>query len=106
MGEERPLDERRARGQAVVELLRDLPSLHATVELVRAHDERWDGSGNPEGRRGDEIPVGSRVIAVAVAYDRAMRAGASTHDAATALRDAAGSRLDPLVVASALRVLP
>jgi len=105
-GEERPLNERRARGQAMVELLRDLPSLHATVELVRAHDERWDGSGNPEGPRGDEIPVGSRVIAVAVAYDRAMRAGASTRDAATALRDAAGSRLDPLVVASALRVLP
>ncbi len=105
-GEERTQDERRARGQAVAELLRDLPSLHPAVELVRAHDERWDGSGNPAEPRGDEIPLGSRVIAGAVAYGRAMRGGASTRDAAATLRDAAGSRLDPLVVAAALRVLP
>ena len=107
--DEHARDGRYTRGQvvqAVEELLRDLPSLHTTIELVRAHDAWWDGSSNPEGARGDEIPVGSRVIAAAAAYDRAMRAGASTQDAAGALRDAAGSRLDPLVVAAALRVLP
>jgi len=102
--EERARDGRRA----AEELLRDLPSLHLAVELVRAHDTWWDGSGSPEGPRGEEIPLGSRVIAVAVAYDRAMRGGAGPPrlGAATALRDTAGSRLDPLVVAAALRVLP
>jgi len=42
----------------------------ADIPMVAApHHERWDGSGYPEGLTGDEIPIGSRIIAVADAYD-------------------------------------
>ncbi len=42
----------------------------ADIPLVAGpHHERWDGSGYPDGLRGEEIPIGSRIIAVADAYD-------------------------------------
>jgi len=90
--------------EIVTDLLRRLPSLQAFPELVCAQDEWWDGSGGPHGLRGEAIPLGSRIIAVAAAYDRARR-GMPVSDPTAALRDASGSRLDPLVVAAALRSL-
>ena len=38
-------------------------------EIVYSHHERWDGTGYPEGLRGDEIPISSRLLAVADVYD-------------------------------------
>ncbi len=39
------------------------------AEYVLAHHERWDGTGYPKGLKGEEIPLYSRIIAVADAYD-------------------------------------
>lgn len=91
------------------ELLRGIPTLGSVAELVGAHHEWWDGTGYPRGLRGEEIPLGGRVVAVADAYDTLVRlAGGRRKAAALAatLRQAAGTRLDPGVVSEALRVLP
>jgi putative nucleotidyltransferase with HDIG domain len=44
--------------------------LSVVAPMIRHHHERLDGSGHPDGLRGDAIPVGARIIAVADAYDR------------------------------------
>ena len=45
------------------------PALRPVARLVRSSHERWDGSGYPDGLRGDEIPLGARVVAVCDAFD-------------------------------------
>ena len=45
------------------------PSLAQVGKLVRASHERFDGGGYPDGRAGEEIPLGARIIAVCDAYD-------------------------------------
>jgi HD-GYP domain-containing protein (c-di-GMP phosphodiesterase class II)/DNA-binding CsgD family transcriptional regulator len=49
-------------------LLQSSPALAAAAEFVRAHHERWDGDGYPDGLRGEAIPVPSRVVAVCDAF--------------------------------------
>lgn len=46
-----------------------VPFLAHTAPYIRHHHEYWDGSGYPDGLRGDEIPLGSRILAVASDYD-------------------------------------
>jgi len=80
------------------------------VELVRAHHERWDGQGYPDGLAGERIPLGARVIAVADAFDamtsdRPYRAALSPGTALEELRRGAGSQWDPVVVAHFVRLL-
>jgi HD-GYP domain-containing protein (c-di-GMP phosphodiesterase class II) len=50
------------------EILAEVPSLRAVAEVVRSHHERFDGQGYPQGLKGDEIPVASRIYAVVDAY--------------------------------------
>ena len=45
------------------------PALRPVARLVRSSHERWDGGGYPDGLRGDEIPLGARVVAVCDAFD-------------------------------------
>jgi two-component system cell cycle response regulator len=79
------------------------PSLAEEARLVRAHHERYDGQGYPSGLKGNDIPLGARVVAVCDAY-HAMVAGrpykaAMSHDAAMAeLKRCAGTQFDPQVV--------
>ena len=70
---------------------------------VLHHHERYDGHGYPDGLTGEEIPIGSRILLVADAYeamttDRLYRTTRSTDDALTEIRRCAGSQFDPLVV--------
>ena len=51
------------------DMIRWHPDLAAVTPLVRHHHERWDGSGYPAGLRGDVIPVGARILAVAESFD-------------------------------------
>jgi two-component system, cell cycle response regulator len=70
---------------------------------VRSSHERWDGSGYPDGLKGEEIPLGARVVAVCDAYDamvsdRPYKAAMTVDAALTELRRCAGSQFDPAVV--------
>ena len=73
------------------------------VAWVRAHHERWDGTGGPAGLAAEAIPDGARILAVADAWDGLTGAdGPARHTAAAALeacRRGAGTRFDPAVVA-------
>ncbi len=73
------------------------------AEAILHHHERWDGTGYPLGLEGESIPIESRVIAVADAFDamthaRPYRPAVSTDEAVRELEDFAGSRFDPEVV--------
>lgn len=73
--------------------------------MIAAHHERWDGMGYPRGLRGEEIPLGARVIAVADAFEakttgRAYRKPLPFDQALADLQAAGGSQLDPEVVAA------
>ena len=46
-----------------------IPFLQGAVPIVYSHHERWDGTGYPRGLRGEEIPLGARIFAVADAFD-------------------------------------
>jgi hypothetical protein len=86
-------------GAQMVEALCD-PQL---TSMVRHHHERLDGTGYPDGLRGQPIPLGARIIAVADTFDAITSArpyrSASPHNKAIAiLRQEAGTKLDPAVV--------
>ncbi len=73
--------------------------------LIRHHHERYDGWGYPSGIRGEEIPLGARIIAVADAFNakvssRSYRRALPYERAMAEIRAAAGSQLDPAVVAA------
>lgn len=81
------------------------------LDVVRCHHERWDGSGYPEGLRGEAIPFPARVLAVADSLDamtspRAYRAALSWSEAVALVRDGAGTLFDPEVVAAFESALP
>jgi two-component system cell cycle response regulator len=79
------------------------PALAQVAKLVRASHERFDGSGYPDGRIGEEIPFGARIIAVCDANDamigpRPYRLGMSEELALDELRRCAGEQFDPAIV--------
>ncbi|MGH2542684.1 MAG: HD-GYP domain-containing protein, partial [Ardenticatenaceae bacterium] len=87
------------------------PVLGVEHQLVRGHHERWDGRGYPDGKAGEQIPRGARIIAVADAFDamtndRPYRRALSFSEARQRLRAGAGTQFDPAIVAAALPVLP
>ena len=71
-------------------------------EYILSHHERWDGKGYPRGLRGEEIPLLSRILAIADAYDamtneRVYRKAASREEAAAEILRNAGSQFDPRI---------
>lgn len=80
------------------------------ADLVRYHQEHFDGSGYPKGLKGDEIPLGARIIHVADAYqamtsDRVYRKALPVQEAIRRLRADAGKHFDPAIVDAMLDVL-
>ncbi len=77
--------------------------MQGVAPLIRAHHERWDGQGFPDGLRGAAIPLGARILAVADAFED-LRSGRidgqalSPPDARRAVLAARGSQFDPAVV--------
>lgn len=87
------------------QLLRNLPTLSVVAPIVGAQLEWWDGSGHPHGLHEEQIPLGSRIVAVAHAYLRCRDASAHGSANLTALRREAGTHFDPAVVKAAVRLL-
>jgi HD-GYP domain-containing protein (c-di-GMP phosphodiesterase class II) len=91
------------------QLLAAFPGCRLALPYVLYHHERWDGSGYPTGRAGDEIPEGARLLAVADAFDamtshrpysRALPSSLALHE----VDRCAGSQFDPTVAHAFLDV--
>lgn len=85
------------------EIILMVSNLTEVAELVRNHHEQFDGSGYPRGLRGEEIPVGARILAVVDSYgamtDGRIYRPARTHSEALAeLKRCAGKNYDPAIV--------
>jgi len=91
------------------EALASVPGGAGVAAAVRGHHERWDGRGYPDELSGEEIPIASRVIAVADAWhamtsNRSYRRALDVEHARQELRDGAGTQFDPDVVDALLAV--
>lgn len=91
------------------EVIRQIPRLAGAADIILSHHENFDGSGYTRGLRGDGIPLGSRILAVADAYEamiskRAYREALSIKQALAELRQCAGSQFDPQVVDTLLQL--
>jgi putative nucleotidyltransferase with HDIG domain len=80
-------------------------------DIIIAHHEHYDGSGYPNGLRGEEIPLGARIFAIADVYDavttfRPYREPMAPHAAAALIRAQSGTKFDPRVVVAFERALP
>ena len=84
-------------------ILKPLQSMSKLSVLVRHHHEFYDGSGYPDGLKGEEIPLLARILTIAdiydaIATDRPYRKMMSRDDAIKELRSCAGNKLDPKLV--------
>lgn len=86
------------------QILAEHPEQKDVADIVRHHHERWDGAGYPDGRKGEEIPIGSRIVNACDAFDtitqaRVFRPTVKTPaEAIKELRELAGSWYDPAVI--------
>jgi hypothetical protein len=92
------------------ELIEGLEIYAPVANAVRHEHERWDGSGYPDGLRGEAIPLISRIIAAADIYDalstdRPYRSAYSDEEALALVREMRGADLDPAVADALLRVI-
>ncbi|MBB6431447.1 HD-GYP domain-containing protein [Algisphaera agarilytica] len=82
------------------EILKRIPHLDRANQIVRHHHERWDGQGYPDKLAGQQIPVLSRVLAIADSYDamtsdRSYRETKTHEEAMDEIRQCAGTQFDP-----------
>jgi HD-GYP domain-containing protein (c-di-GMP phosphodiesterase class II) len=108
------LEKETALDPAEIALIRNHPAAGARIvasaselisvaEMIAAVSERFDGSGHPDGLVADQIPIGSRILRVCVAYaamtaERPYRPARTTEEAVGELRRGSGSDYDPVVV--------
>ena len=86
-----------------VKILEDIKQLKDVVEIIKYHHEKYDGTGYPYGVKGEDIPLGSRIIAVADAFDsiisnRIYRNKIELQDALNEIKKGALTQFDPVVV--------
>ena len=93
-----------------VNLLMNINFLSEVIPYIHYHKERWDGGGEPEGLKGNSIPFGSRIIAVADAYtamtsDRSYRNAMTKEQALQIIKEESGIKWDPDVVNALFEVV-
>lgn len=84
-------------------MLENVPGFTNIADIIRSHHEEWDGTGYPKRLKGQNIPLGARIVAVANYYDRNInpctKHWRKTHEEAIVeLRDKAGLDFDPAIV--------
>jgi diguanylate cyclase (GGDEF)-like protein/putative nucleotidyltransferase with HDIG domain len=85
------------------EILEQVEFPYPVVPIVRSHHEKWDGSGYPDGLKGEQIPIGARILSAvdcldALASDRQYRRALPLHEAMAQVAEEAGKAFDPRVV--------
>lgn len=100
----------RSHVEAGERIVRSIPRLEPTAEVVRHTHERWDGGGYPDGLKGHEIPLGSRIISAcdcfqALRHERPYRKKLSTNEALAEIKRCAGTQFDPEVANSLVEVV-
>ena len=81
------------------------PLLQAAATIALSHHERWDGSGYPDGLKGEEIPLEARIVALVDVFDaltthRPYRPALSEKEALTLIQNGVGTHFDPRVYAA------
>ena len=94
-----------------VKILEDIKQLCEITEIIKYHHEYYNGCGYPFGLKGEQIPLGSRIIAIADAYDsmvskRAYRDSLTSDEALKVIEQGAGKQFDPDLVEIFKIVLP
>ena len=89
--------------------IQDATTMKLAGEIVHTHHERWDGTGYPQGLRGDNIPIAGRLLAVADVYDasvsrRVYKEGMKHEEAVQVIADGRGSLFDPDIVEAFLEI--
>ena len=84
-------------------IISNIPRLAPSVNSILYHHERWDGSGYPEGLKGEEIPLEARILAIADSFEamtsaRPYRPALSLEEVVTELRQGASLQFDPKLV--------
>lgn len=96
--------------QIGAEIIKSIHSLSGSVSIVLHHHERFDGLGYSSGLRGEEIPLGARIIAVVDVYqalisDRAYRKAYSKREALKIISEGSGTQFDPKIVKIFLAIM-
>lgn len=94
------------KGAKILEPLSDFQKVR---EIILSHHERFDGTGYPQGLKGQEIPVEARIVSVvdsfhAIVSNRCYREGRSIEVAFEELRHCSGTQFDPIVVDAFIRI--
>ncbi len=90
------------------DILVHIEQMKSVRRIMRAHHEKWDGTGYPDGLKGDRIPVHARIIAIAdtfdaITTDRPYRKAADWKTALEEIRRCSGREYDPVLVQAFLR---
>lgn len=87
------------------------PFLALAKEIAYTHHEKWDGTGYPQGLKGEEIPIGGRIMAIADVYDalvsaRSYKAAMSHQEAVDLIMKESGTHFDPGLIEVFITVAP
>lgn len=93
------------------EILQPLKQLRHITPWIRSHHEYYDGTGYPDGLKGEDIPLNARILAVADAFDsmtseRPYRETPGIENAVVELKKCSGTQFDPRIVEVFLKTLP
>jgi putative nucleotidyltransferase with HDIG domain len=103
-------DEIKKHPQIGADIIRPIQFLHDLIPFIFYHHERWDGKGYPSGIKGEDIPLGARVIAIADVYqalisDRPYHKAFSKSAAIDIIKKSSGTQFDPRIVSAFLKVV-
>jgi len=90
-------------------IVKDVPFLQSLYQLILYHHENYDGTGYPEGLKGEQIPMGARIIHVADAFEamtsnRPYRQSLGKDEAIRRLNQSSGKQFDPKVIEAFMRL--